>query len=300
MDWKTLRAEHTELGRSTVVARPALVMEFYGTGRKMAPHGRQILDRFSSVLPPGTQLYVLGNNDREYKKVTPQSRRRIEKTLDELAQRGRFYSFKDAPEFDVGTFSLEVHLGSQHDNIADTVQLAYPLDWGEQARVEKTTELFAGFARDFPFWGGVAGYGFDLVWGREFEQRGMPVNFSAAKRFHGLLVRHRTQENYLVKKLKSAGWLTYLDAEMVGALGGEHELRSRLGDEATLTNAGPGVLLRAGATPPIGDVNRQRPDVAPLATVNRAIEQVRIDRWFTTDLFGVDRESADAWLHRFD
>jgi hypothetical protein len=151
MDWKTLSAEYTELGRTMVVARPALAFELYGEGPRMASQGQQILDRFLTLLPQRTELHVLGNNDRAYKKVTPQSLRRIQKTLAELEKRGRFYTFKNAPEFEVGTFSLELHLGSSHRSIADTVQIACPVEWGDAEKVERTVEVFASFVSDFPF-----------------------------------------------------------------------------------------------------------------------------------------------------
>src|SRR6185436_18433939 len=146
--------------------------------------------------------------------------------------------------FDVGNHSFEVSLGSKHASMADTVQIALPIDWGSPAQADRTAEVFASFVAEFPFWAGVAGYGFDLVWGREFEQQGMPANMAAARRFHGLLVRHRTQENYLVKKLKSAGWLTYLDTELVELVGGRDALASAVGDQVTISPVGSGLIVR--------------------------------------------------------
>jgi hypothetical protein len=132
----------------------------------------------------------------------------------------------------------------------------------------------------------------------------MPVNFQLAKRFHGVLIRDRNQENILVKKLKSAGWLTYLNRELVEKVGGAEALTSAVGPAVTVSPLGDGLLLRTGPTPPVGDVNRQDKDVEPLAAVNRAIKQIRIQRWLSTNLFNADlsqtREPADAWLARFD
>jgi hypothetical protein len=300
MDWKSLRPEYSELGRTMIVARPALVMEFYGEGARMIPHGPRLFDHLLGLVPKDAQLHVFGSNSREYKKITPQSLRRIQKTLEELDKKGRFYSFKDAPGFDVGDYSFELTLGSKHDSIADNVQLAFPIEWGGPGQAAQTAEIFSSLVGEFPFWAGVAGYGFDLVWGREFEQRGMPANFAAAWQFHGLLVRDRTQETYLVRKLKSAGWLTYLDAELVELVGGNDALTDAVGDKVQISPVGRGLLLRTGPTPPIGDVNRQAEDLAPLAAVSRAIKPIRLERWLDTNLFLVERETADAWLQRFD
>jgi len=304
MDWKSTQAECTELNHTFVVAKPAVVIELYGDGLKVSPHGEALLDPFLAVLPDKTPLYVLGNNDRQYKNLTPQSMRRIRQTLKELDKRGRFYSIKDAPEFNAGRFSLEVHVGSTHATLADSVQLALPVEWGDPENASRVVELFSKYVTSVPFWTGVAGYGFSLVWGREFEQKGMPVNFQLAKRFHGVLIRDRNQENILVKKLKSAGWLTYLNRELVEKVGGAEALTSAVGPAVTVSPLGDGLLLRTGPTPPVGDVNRQDKDVEPLAAVNRAIKQIRIQRWLSTNLFNADlsqtREPADAWLARFD
>jgi hypothetical protein len=304
MDWKAIRAEYTELGQTFVVAKPAVVIELYGQGSRIAPHGEALLDLFLGILPEKTQLYVLGNNDRQYKPLTPQSMRRLRQTLKDLDKRGRFYSIKDAPEFNVGQFSLEIHLGSDHAMRADAVQIALPIGWGDSGDAERVVELFGKYIGAAPFWAGVAGYGFDLVWGREFEQRGMPVNFQLSKRLHGVLIRDRLQEIYLVKKLKSAGWLTYLDAELVEKVGGEAALKTAVGEAVSVASLGAGLLLRTGPTPPVGDVNRQDKDVEPLAAVNRAIKNIRLEHWLSTNLFNADfkpdRENADAWLTRFD
>jgi hypothetical protein len=132
----------------------------------------------------------------------------------------------------------------------------------------------------------------------------MPVNFQMARRLHGLMIRDRSQENLLVKKLKSAGWLTYLDREVIEKVGGEEALKAAVGSAVTVTPVGEGLLLRTGSTPPLGDVSRQDRDIEPLAAVNRAIKSVRLQRWLDPSLFNTDfqphREFTDAWLARFD
>ncbi|HEX6750881.1 MAG TPA: type VI immunity family protein [Longimicrobium sp.] len=300
MSWTDVWAEYAELGRSWTVLRPAVAMEFYGEGARLAAHGESILDRFLGLLPEGTQLYQLGNNSREYRKVDAPSLRRIRKTLAELEQRGRFYMIKDAPEFDVGGYSLELHLGSKHATINDRVHIALPLEFADEHRISGTIELFRELVTDVPFWGAVAGYGFDLPWGRECEMVAMPAMLRAALRFHGLLVRHRTQEDYAVKKLKSAGWLTFLDAELLGLVGGQDALEAAVDGLVEISPLRGGVLLKAGDRPPVGDVNRQEADVRPLAAVNRAISEIRLQRWFSHNLFSVPAETSNDWLSRFD
>lgn len=297
MDWTEVHAEHAELGRTWRVARPAFVVELYGEAPTMVPHGEAMLDRFLELVPEETELYYLGNNAREFKRMDARASRRIRKTLAELDKKGRSYMIKDAPEFDLNRYSIDLVLSSEAQPLNDRVCMALPVDFSSSEAVP----FFASLVKEFPIWGAVAGFGFDLVWGREFEQTGMPVIFRTAKRFTALQVRDRIQEDNMIKKLKSAGWLTFLDEELVATAGGEDALRRAVeGDGVTVRNVRDGLLFQAGPEPPIGDVNRQNKDTLPLAAVNRGIEPVRIDRWFSTHLFGVERDEADEWLSRFD
>lgn len=311
MTWRDIVAEHTELGETFPVGRPALMMELYGSGAALAKRAEAIYDRFVSLVPPGTELFALGSKDRQYKKVTVASERRIRKTLSEAEQSGAFYTFKSAPEFSCGQFSCEISLGSDSPLINDSVVLGLPVSWGDAADAARAVQVFEQLVSDFPFWGGIAGFGFDIVWGREFEQSAMPVNFRVAQRYHGILVRDRGMSSQLLvpagpglaplKCLPSAAWLTYLGEELVEAVGGVTGLQNAVGAAVTFKSLGQGLLLRAGDAPPVVDVNRPGEDNKALALLHRGIAKVIRDRWFHTySLLGVERDVADAWLHRFD
>lgn len=201
----------------------------------------------------------------------------------------------DAAEFTVNEYSIDMVVGSDHPRIGDRVCVALPLDY-----LDKLDALFLSFIEALPFWGGVAGFGFEMVRGREYEQEAMPVMFRAAKRYHGLILRHRTQEDIMIKQLKTAGWLTFLDEELTALVGGHDLLNEKLSDTVSKKVIRGGILLRAGDVPPVGDVNRQDKDIEPMAEVNRAIRPIRLDKWFTSNLFRVDKDVADEWFSRLD
>jgi hypothetical protein len=162
-----------------------------------------------------------------------------------------------------------------------------------------------------PFWGAIASFGYDVVWGAEFEQSALPVNWRLAQRYRGLLLRNRLQLSRLMRldadkvprtRLYSAGWLTFLGRSLLEQLGGASALEPATAAGAAVTPLRDGVLVQAGPLPPVGDVNRQDKDVEILKQVHRAIEPIVLDEWQPTvyTYLRVDRDTADSWLHRFD
>src|SRR5262249_25640515 len=60
---------------------------------------------------------------------------------------------------------------------------------------------------------------------------------------------------------RGARWLTLLGPALVEQLGGQEQMKKQLDAGVTIAKSGAGLLLRAGAKPEIGDVNRG--DVTP-------------------------------------
>jgi hypothetical protein len=307
MDFKSASATYTENGETIVVGRPALVMEFYGyhDGRVLLPDAEAIFDKCLSLLPADPKLFVMGTNDNRYKQLTPQVQRRLRKTLNE---RGGRVSVKTTPGFEVAEYSVEMCIGSQNLWINDNVVIGLPLSFSEPPQVSQAKEFFLAMVKEFPFWGAVAGLGFDVARGREFEQKAMPENFRLARRFHGLLVRDRNQEVGMMEavdgkpvlKLKTAGWLTFLGPILCERVGGLDRITQSMGSTVEVAPVNGGAAICTGPVPPLGDVNRLDEDVQPLAQLSRFLRPVLLEKWFAPQSFRVERDDADAWLHRFD
>ena len=310
MSWLDTRAEHTELGETWAVGRPALVFLFYGYGPDLQGRSIDAFNRFLSVLPQGTPLYFLGKNARSYKRVTTASERRIRADLEKS-----FYTFTTDGEFRIGEFSYEASLGNteQPDAYADHLFMAVPATWGEPPHSERVYELFRSFATDFPFWGGICTYGFDMVWGLEYEQSAMHVGFRLARRYRAVLPRSRSHQEEILypyhhaprkKRLPAAGWLTFLGAELLANVGGRSALEAALDGEGSMEAIRDGLLVRTGPTPPLCDANRPDPADQPYIRLSRAIRDVRLERWGFSSLLlswgGIEEDEADQWLHRFD
>lgn len=299
MDWKNTDIQYTE-GRYTYsVAKAAFTMEFYADGSKLAPHGEALFNQLLSLFPQRDLLYKMGKTDHQYKRADARSLRRIHATLGNLEQKGQTYLIKDAPEFDAGQYSIDLTLGSKHKTISDTVIVALPLESTENTTLAQTRATFEHIVSTFPFWAAVAAYGYNMVWGSEFEQVAEPAMHNLGMRFHGPIIRNRPQETYAVKRLKSVGWLTFVDGQLLAQAGGEAHITEQLDAQVSTNRIRDGLLLQAGPQPPLGDVNVGAPDIAPMASVSRALSPVRLHA-MKFKVIGTPQEKADSWLNRFD
>jgi hypothetical protein len=123
-----------------------------------------------------------------------------------------------------------------------------------------------------------------------------------APRFPGLDMSYPLCTKYIVPKgIKCANWLTFLNAEDCRRLVGVPALKERFESPIVVHDVRDGVMIQAGPSPAIGDVNRQ--DVLPLYhQVGRQLAPVRFKDH--PPLFGprgvADKEITEKWLGRFD
>jgi Protein of unknown function (DUF3396) len=122
----------------------------------------------------------------------------------------------------------------------------------------------------------------------------------------GLAMRHpgydvpRTGDSrfYIKDRVIGARWLTFLGPHLASQLGGAEALAAAL-PGVTLVPAGHGLMLRAGAEPEIGDVNR-RVDTPLLRVVARALEPVTcFGNRGPEALVGGDSDGLNRWERRF-
>lgn len=270
-------------------------MEFYG-GDELLAHGLSLFEKVYGLVPDETPLHVLGKNGVEYKPLTPRRLNLLRKAMGALTTEGQFYAIKDAAGFNVGSYSIELHLSEWAPT---RVMVALPLKF-VQGREQDAYDAFEDFVDTFPFYVATAGYGFNLEWAREGEMAGEPIEIRAGLRFHGLMIRNRMQESFLRKQLKSAHWLTFVHDTIVEDLGGKATFEGLEGVD--MADVAHGVLLRAGHAPPVGDIESRASDLAPMKAVNDALRAIRIAEWTAGcgSLYRLDEDDANAWLTRMD
>jgi hypothetical protein len=98
--------------------------------------------------------------------------------------------------------------------------------------------------------------------------------------------------------LPPVNWSTLIGPELVGKLGGITKVRKALSDDAiSVIPLGPGVCIRAGETPLLGDRNR-RDDLPLYRQVGSYLKDYRGEE--KVKLQGLNEEESEAWLARFD
>ncbi len=98
--------------------------------------------------------------------------------------------------------------------------------------------------------------------------------------------------------IKGPSWVTFLDDEFVGKLGGLKKLQKAVPAPATVVARKRGVMIQAGPRPTLGDRNRQE-DVSLLRAINKVLRPIRVRDDVVMRPFG-DADGTREWLERFD
>ena len=105
--------------------------------------------------------------------------------------------------------------------------------------------------------------------------------------------------NKLGDRCRGARWLTMLSDKLIGELGGRETLDGKLMDGVTVVPGEHGLLMRAGYSPEIGDIDRNQ-TTPLLASVAHAIEGVtRFHNKGMLQFFDDDPEKMYHWERRF-
>lgn len=184
-------------------------------------------------------------------------------------------------------------------NQTNGIELMFPVEYlssyGEDAFVATVMDMFEALQCD----SGHAGIA--LV-------PGAPADFSKAAaliaprlmRSHGLDIGITMfAVNELGDRCRGARWLTMLSDKLIGELGGRDEMESKLAEGVTVVPGARGMLMRAGRSPEIGDINH-RQATPLLASVAHAIEGVtRFPNEALLQFFDGDLEKLNRWERRF-
>lgn len=103
--------------------------------------------------------------------------------------------------------------------------------------------------------------------------------------------------------MKRINWITFLGHELLQRLQDAPRVLAELGDQGIAIDRLPGgVMIAAGATPVVGDVNRQT-DIEAYRTVGRAVAPLRSPdhgAFLVDDDFEIDEARSEEWLAYFD
>lgn len=183
------------------------------------------------------------------------------------------------------------------------VSLWLPSEEVEQSP-ELTVQLVAELASQFPFASGHAGYSLSYDSRGEYEVMAQERTYVLSQRHPGLDVPSVGETCYAIHAgFKRVNWLTLLGDALAERFGGENGLRAQFGDAISMRQLETGVLIQAGPSPAIGDVNRR--ETLPLYhEVGRVLASARAKEHpgflYPPDELIADDAKTNKWLAEFD
>ncbi|MCL4738695.1 MAG: DUF3396 domain-containing protein [Burkholderiaceae bacterium] len=209
---------------------------------------------------------------------------------------------RDAPKYMFNVFSRETGAGGEPSSLANTLNLAFPPEFGTR-RADEVFELTRRLAEIIPYQCGSAGFAFHCS--RYSPEIGEAFAWQKSMRHPEVDIVRPVQDRHAVERnaVKTVGWLTLVSDALLDELGGASAVKSKLGNGIDVVKAGGGRIFRIGPAPALCDRNRGESasgyralHVALRPLIERAGKQ---SPWFKTG--GEDRdEQTEAWFQRFE
>jgi hypothetical protein len=173
--------------------------------------------------------------------------------------------------------------------------LEFPANFFERKPVDQFVDFVAAVASSHPFGSGGAGYSFKNLH-LSFRDQAFAAIGAMAPRYVGFDIDSDTASNHSRGFVYNVSWLTLLGTEIVQKLGGPEKIAGELAPGIQVRNLPTGVMIRAAASPIVGDVNRGAEDAAPLVHLAGVTRPVRMG----PHNLGPLGDFAERWLARFD
>ncbi len=289
------------------LARDNVVMAFFGKSpfSEMADGAKRVFDKYLNLIPQDALKWsIIGMNTGTFKPVTQQALRRCASLLEKGSAEKKDVHFqlmgsqKWVPDycFTVTGYKKPEKVGFLDP--ANLVEMIFPRkvleEYGEETLVKLANDLLAVLPCD-------SGYVSIALCANESAARKAGAFIAPlALRSHGLDIASNTDtSSSMGSRCRGARWLTMLSTELADQVGGLKAFKQKLPKEVIIHESPKGVLLQAGKTPEIGDVN-QNERTPLLASVAHVIEKIT---YFHDNsllpIFGSDPERRDRWERRF-
>lgn len=206
-------------------------------------------------------------------------------------------TYKEAPtfKFTVSGYSrTSPHYQRRH--CANAISIAFPKEWG----IERSKEML-DFTRELcsilPFQSGHAGFSYECSPYAQEQSRNFAWTMSM--RHRGIDISRLLHDKDAVghDAVKGVSWLTMICSAFVERLGGLSVIRNSLSREMEIIDTGGGILLKAGALPAIGDVNRR--DLLPLYRQAYRVIAPLVAIAAERSPYLISPEKTEAWFRRF-
>lgn len=302
----TIFKKHPETGR--VYLREAITVAFFFPPPLAAVVKglRGVFELYLGRIPPNALTWAsVGAASEEWKPVAKSTIARCLGQLDkEAASKRRLSSFQltdgevggDAPGFSIEITGSPIEEG-RPDQLG-LLQMTFPMETADDKTSESLVEFCKQVASLISYVSGYVAPG--LQWAEINSSLAADESKSIAIRHPGYDVQNNDATRLrLGKRSRGAYWLTFLGPELVETLGGSEQVRKALPKSIEVEPAGAGVMIRAGALPELGDVNKGI-GVPLLRTVAKVIEPVTLfgDRALLGQFTNFDEDYFKRWDRR--
>lgn len=294
----TLTRSLTDGGHEFTYLRPGIVAAYYLTAdlRSAGIQIAEVIRQYIRFVGTGALTYFLAENGT----FKPLDDRRLQRDLGLLgalpARPDLSWEYSSAGDGGVGDWRIRIFAADPDEDfpeLTSLVRLEFPADAVDRLQLERLVQFIAAAAGALrPQWAN-AGWGF---------KRAEPFATEARKAVNQLLPRYLGFDpGFDLAALSmrdhalGAYWLNFLDESLFAKCGGEDTLRDTA-PGVQVQRSGSTVMIRASRVPPIGDSNRNAPDLGCMPGVARFLRPVRV----ALEGLGDDRFDVRSWLARLD
>lgn len=179
---------------------------------------------------------------------------------------------------------------------AGLMRFDLPPEWLERNEVEALIEFVAKICQVAEVQSAQVGMTFKTTPGSHSDAKREILQ--KLPRFYGFSPCDFSLRNEMLGHTLTAHWLNYVNDDLAAKMGGKDSIVRALPD-CDVRPLTKGVLIRGVKWPPIGDINRQAPDLGWLPEVARVLKPTRVDI-LTTYLGKESSFDATKWTSRFD
>lgn len=265
-------------------------------------------DRFLKLCPKERLKWYTTENMNSHKSVTPRALNMLRDWLTPDAKKRDIIAIelKDGETYaDTADYSFWVYGEERHYRSfsyrANMIRLCFPAEYANRNHAE-LLQLTKDLCEHFPFRSGHAGYVLQTT--GYAQEKSETAAWELAIRHLGVDIKNENGDCVAIAKdgIKGVNWLTILDAELVEKIKTRPEFTQLTEDHVEVIPLSKGLLLKAGAEPAVGDVNRGA-NLPAYKRVYQAIAPLQaptLDRYGSFTMPGDDYvEKTQAWMTRF-
>lgn len=284
-------------GGDFIVYRPVIALNFFlsKSTSEIGPAVATSIERFVDFIPKSS----LASSKKANGEDGPLTSRTFQRDLKKLRSGDdslielRYHSGTPSNVGDYGVVLISDVLEPDLPTFTNILRFTLPHENGVQPDDDGIPALIEILANDLPFQSGFAGYA--IAYLDAFANQVYATLPGILMRYVGIDPGYTRTYRFIGGATPDAHWITLLADDLLEPLGGRSAL-ARAVPTAETKELSRGVLVRATAVPPIGDVNRGATDLGALPDLARFMRPSRVD---IPHMFTDDFDPA-RWLSRFD